>query len=164
METDCIDYFLRFWWGSFYMLTALATPTIAFLVWRVGREQKEIAAQKLRLDLFEKKFAIYRAVSELVTAVTTGELSGRDLDKFSNATAAAVFLLSDRIVEYLREMRGHAFLIHVANNTATLEASVADHALIETRSSLFSKKEKAMKWFFGEIRGAAEIFKPEMTV
>lgn len=87
------------------MLTALATPTIAYLVYPIGREQKEIAARKLRLDLFEKKFAVYRGVVDLISAVINNRLTEIELTRFRDATAGAVFLFSEDVENYVREMR-----------------------------------------------------------
>jgi hypothetical protein len=86
------------------VLAALLTPTIAgfgiYIAWRQART----ARNKLRLDLFDRRYVIYRAVVETIAKVNRqGYLLAPDLEEFLLATRGARWLFDDDIGKYIDE-------------------------------------------------------------
>src|ERR1700744_6537632 len=81
--------FLYFYYSDFLVyhrnlidaLSALLVPTVAlfgvFIAYRqsqISSEQRQIAHNKLRLDLFDRRFAIYDATRTLISKVRGGNI------------------------------------------------------------------------------------------
>lgn len=95
---DClVDYINTF--------AALLTPMIAIIVAYVAYRQYRTARDKLSLDLFEKRLAVYRKVREAVSMINTSGKPSREADLLLlEAKDAATFLFGDDIEKYLAKM------------------------------------------------------------
>jgi len=82
--------------------SAFLTPMIAvFAVW-VARQQSATARNKLRFDLFEKRFFIYEsAYNFLGSIITRGKVDDAEMHKYINATNAAKWIVAQEIADYL---------------------------------------------------------------
>ena len=88
-------------WTSY--LTALLTPFVAvagaYIAWR----QSAIARNKLKLDLFDRRFKVYDEARALLAMVlTTGRVSEEGLYKFGAGTREARWLFDKSIDDYLK--------------------------------------------------------------
>lgn len=82
-------------------LAALSTPTVAVFGSIIAYRQWRTAQNKLKLDLFEKRFVVYNAARlVLSTITTTGKITNEDSYKFLSSTREARWLLDDGISEY----------------------------------------------------------------
>ena len=83
-------------------LTALLTPTVAVLGAMIGYRQWRLAQNKLKLDLFDRRFKVYEAARDLLASIMT---SGKAMDdkvfKFLVATREAKWLLDIDVANYL---------------------------------------------------------------
>ena len=52
-------------------LTALLTPTIALFGLRIAFMQSRIAKNKLKLDLFDRRYALYQALTRCISTIIT---------------------------------------------------------------------------------------------
>jgi hypothetical protein len=78
------------------------TLLIACLVAWVGVQQYILAHEKFKLDLFEKRFAVYKATEKfLVTIMKNPAIGWDDPVMFLRETHDAVFLFGQEIVDYL---------------------------------------------------------------
>ncbi len=81
---------------------AIVTLLIATMVALVGIFQYCLASDKLRLDLFDRRFAVYQATKKfLETSLGKPKIDSRDREILRNETQVAVFLFNDDIVEYI---------------------------------------------------------------
>jgi hypothetical protein len=77
---------------------------VAYIAWR----QHKVAQEKLRLDLFEKRYAVYRAFVDKIRApeVSTGpdDHTLKIHDAFWERLLEAKFLFGDDLNKYLKEV------------------------------------------------------------
>ena len=92
-------------------LTALLTPTVAVLGAMIGYRQWRLAQNKLKLDLFDRRFKVYEAARDLLASIMT---SGKAMDdkvfKFLVATREAKWLLDIDVANYLVKQVYHKAL------------------------------------------------------
>jgi len=68
-----------------------------------GWQQHRIARDKLRLDLFEKRLAVFEEIKHAITAAH--DRIEVDLPRFQRAAAASTFLFGSEIHSYMREVQ-----------------------------------------------------------
>ncbi|MBC7160507.1 MAG: hypothetical protein H5U26_00145 [Immundisolibacter sp.] len=83
-------------------LAALLTPTIAIIAVYIGWQQWRTNRNKLKLDLFDRRFTVYDAARTLIGRVLTQSHAKNDqILEFLTGTREARFLLDKQIAEYL---------------------------------------------------------------
>ena len=97
---NCVQGSICFEW-----LKGIPTTLVALVVAAIAVEQWRVAKAKLKLDLFDKRYAIFletwRIMSEVVTAGTKTQNYGLG-NPFSNFIPQARFLFGKDIETYLR--------------------------------------------------------------
>jgi hypothetical protein len=89
---------------------AVGSPLVALavfvLAWFFNRWQVRLAKEKLRHDLYDRRFAIYIVFRDLLLALHASSVSeiGAALRKANIACLEAVFLLDPGILEYLYQL------------------------------------------------------------
>ncbi|MGY6127028.1 hypothetical protein ACW9YV_16510 (plasmid) [Paraburkholderia strydomiana] len=94
-------------------LSALMVPLIAILGVAIAYRQWRTAQNKLKQDLFDKRFSVYDAARRMLASVmTSGKVRDEELFKFMVATREAKWLLSNELAHYLDEvLRRHYRLV-----------------------------------------------------
>jgi hypothetical protein len=89
------------------VFTSVAALAVSAMALRVSSVQRNTAAVKLRLDLFDKRRPIVQALEKLLLAARRNKLedSIQPFWDFQAATAEAVFLFDEDIATYLKECR-----------------------------------------------------------
>jgi hypothetical protein len=100
-------------------IQALGFPTvlIGVLGVMIARWQLKIAREKLRHDLYDRRFAIYMAFHNLLLAVCEQQDATAELLKANIMRAHATFLLNLQLVSLLTDLHKEAFRM---NQTAKL--------------------------------------------
>lgn len=94
-----------FWKG----ITALVAVVAAYLAWN----QVRIAREKLKLDLFEKRFAVFAGTRRMLSlALQNANLTLQELFEFRAAIGERHFLYGDDVRTYLEEMDRQAVALH----------------------------------------------------
>ncbi len=84
------------------MLSALLTPTIALLGAVIAWQQWRTNRNKLKLELFEKRYAFYEAAATFLGGImASGNASHAATFQFLMATKGAKFIVGASIAEYL---------------------------------------------------------------
>lgn len=137
-------------------LSALLTPTVAVLGSIIAYRQWRLAQNKLKLDLFDRRFSVYAAARSLLASVmTSGETKDEDIFKFMAATREAKWLLSSEVDKYLEKE------IYInALNLARLDAELEDVGVGEVRTKNVKKKAALRKWFMDQYEVLDEHFSP----
>jgi len=123
------------------ILQALLTPTIAAVAVGVAVAQWWTARNKLRLDLFDRRWAIYVATREMLAEMFRhGASTQAAQQKFLEGTRGARFLFDENIARYLEK--------ELWSRVAKLEAA---NALIEAigapeRPRAITAKYEIMEW------------------
>jgi hypothetical protein len=106
--------------GWIVILSALLTPAIALAVGWISYAQYRINRNKLRLDLWERRYAIFTATMTFVDRIVA-EGDGRDEGRrdFDLGTHGKEFLFGKDVVNYLKLLRdksvdlyGHRVSLH----------------------------------------------------
>jgi hypothetical protein len=109
-------------------IPALAAA-IAFASWRSTRSsnqwQVRIARQKLKHDLYDRRFAVYIAFHELMVAFTEKKDVDAELRKANAARAHSPFLFDPEVTEYLAGLHTEAFRLN-ATEKLLLEPGMGD--------------------------------------
>ncbi len=82
----------------------------AFSWWQV-----RIAREKLRHDLYDRRFTIYMAFHELLVAVSEKDDVDLELRKANAARAHSPFLLDTQLGTYLEALHAEAFSLNATN-------------------------------------------------
>jgi hypothetical protein len=92
------------WWMQW--LQAMAVLVIAAAgVW-IAYRQATIAQGKLKLDRFDKRFAVFNAArNALVSVLQHGDINHKVLDTYNLGVVDAVFLFDDSMEAYLEDLR-----------------------------------------------------------
>lgn len=84
-------------------LSALLTPTVAVLGSVIAYRQWRLAQNKLKLDLFERRFSVYEAARNLLASImTSGKAKDMRIFKFMVATREAKWVSDAQVAEYPR--------------------------------------------------------------
>ena len=120
-------------------VSAFLVPAIAILILYLTFRQWQKTRYRTKLDLFEKRLAIYRAASQLIGSVAaSGKASHRATQRYLVKTREARWLFNDAIHHYLTEdLYGAAFRLHTLRaerkrlaNKKDRKKNVADQAAI----------------------------------
>ncbi|WP_341217857.1 hypothetical protein [Neptunomonas phycophila] len=107
----------------------LFIPIVALLGVFIAWQQFQANKTKLRLDLFEKRFAIYTTVISVIDSLlfVTQEIKEEDYWRFMAAVNEAEFLLPDKVVKLLYEAKEKVHLIKIKHRAlGRIESSERD--------------------------------------
>jgi hypothetical protein len=96
-------------WIQTLALPALVISLFGLLI---ARWQLRISREKLRHDLYDRRFAIYAAFHELLVALCEQDDASSALRRASAARAHAPFLLDAPLVTFLDRLYEDAFRVH----------------------------------------------------
>jgi hypothetical protein len=111
----------------------------------IAYQQYKLAENKLKLDLFDKRYAVYEAIrkvlSSLVTLGAGNSLRGDILMReFDIGTADASFLLDQKITDYISQMRKELLdLSYISQNNARENEKIGGTPDFDCEYKLFNK-------------------------
>jgi hypothetical protein len=127
-------------------LSALLTPVVAVIGAYIAWRQSRTAQNKLKLDLFEKRFAVYHAARNMLAEIMTkGKLSDASLYEYGAGTREAKWLMDEEVAKYLSEE-----LWNNAVQLQTCDAELDGLPVGEERTRLVHKRAELKKWFFAQ--------------
>ncbi len=86
------------------ILSALLTPTIAVLAAVIASLQWRTARNKLKLDLFDRRYAVYESVNGLLGSImSSGSTSQEEELKYLIGTRGTKWLFNASVAEYLEK-------------------------------------------------------------
>lgn len=90
------------------MISGILTPMIAIIVAYIACQQYKTNKLKLKFELFNKRFSIYKEVLNLLDIVKTkGKPEMKDISRFQSSVTEADFLFGPEIREYLNGLGDH---------------------------------------------------------
>lgn len=149
----------QFWQDIAEASKALLTPTIAVAAAVYARRQSVTAKNKLRLDLFDRRYVMYRAVVEAIFKVSRqGTLSLEDRHALTAATRGARWLFDERVGSYIDDS--------IRKNISTLMFELA--AMQEGESNDYSppapEYDRIRAWFRSQQREVDDVFGPHLAL
>lgn len=126
-------------------LTAIAIPIIALVAAWVAFRQWQIARNKLKLDLFEKRMAVYDAARKALGAVAArGRLTRDEEVEYLTGVSPAKWLFGRELAKYLDETLWHRLVdLELHNSMSQGEPS-------EERSHHVRARAETMKWLVAQ--------------
>jgi hypothetical protein len=145
-------------WGV--ISSAFLTPLIAIIVAYIAFRQWRTAQNRLKLDLFDRRFAVYEAAQKLALEVSeTSNVSREGLSAFIRGTEKSVFLFYDKaLIGYLTAMRERAVNLHTV--TRKLAGDMLPTG--SEPSKLPQERADLSTWFAGQFDVLIETFKPHL--
>lgn len=139
---------------------AALAPIIAIIGGWIAWQQVRINRNKLKLDRFDKRFAVHEAaMSFAASVVINGDLSPSALDEFLAKTRGARFLVSKEIAVYLEALHLNAVKFRAVRRSLE-NVSITDQQRIEYGDRLTEMTE----WFQKQLDVIPEKFVPFLSV
>lgn len=141
-------------------LSALLTPTVAVLGSFIAYRQWRTAQNKLKHDLFERRFSVFDSARKLLASImTSGKANNEELFKFLSGTREAKWLLDDQIAEYL-EKELYAKAVHLQ----CLESELQGLPVGEGRSANIKAQSEIKLWLGKQFEVLDEKFSPYLRL
>ena len=149
------------------VLQGLLTPVIATIAVGIAYQQWKTNRAKLRLDLFERRMAIFREVGELIAIASGPDNFSSDVFlKFRRNTFEAniVFGHDKAIPDFIEELDRHAANLLSTNAqlrkiTFPVPATTA-HLLTDMQTD----QRREQEWFRAQANVAFAKFRPFVTI
>ena len=151
--------------------TIVAAGAAVFVTWKIGKgqltiadqqrgiaeQQANLAAVRLKHDLFDRRFEVYEITrSFLLEIFQRGDLSAEGLGTFVLGTGKAVFVFDQSVTDYLAELREKAILLQELNSILRAQDAVDPTEL----TAAPRRKADLMKWFVAQFDVLVVKFKP----
>jgi hypothetical protein len=97
-------------------ILAILTFLLAFIVAFIGYQQFLLAREKFKLDLFDRRFAVYKATQTFITEVinvnaNTAKDAGKWIGQYQRDAGTAKFLFDDELFNYLHNILAKGCLV-----------------------------------------------------
>ena len=134
----------------------LLTPAIGLVAIYIAWQQWNTNRNKLKLDLFEKRFSVFQATRHFLSAVLRdGRVKREDLEAFRLGILDAVFLFDKQTSDYLWDL--HKTALKAVRYASSLEGVPVG----EERSNLVEQESEQVKILtdsLGNLQGQFEKF------
>lgn len=138
------------------VLSALLTPTIALIALYIAFQQWRTNRNKLKLELFERRYAFYESARTLLAAIlTAGRATRQTTFEFLVATKGAQFVVGEEIASYFDKE-----LYSKAVDLETWESELKGNLSQADRGRLIELQSQTKKWFADQYTVLDEKFKP----
>ncbi len=124
-------------------LSALLTPVVAVLGFFIAYRQWRLAQNKLKLDLFDRRYKVFDAAKDFIfSVISAGKANDPEIFKFLVATKEAKWLLSSDVAEYLDKQ-----IYHKALDLQCLEAELDGVPVGEVAAKMLLLRQKSRSGF-----------------
>jgi hypothetical protein len=134
------------------LLTSLIPLALAILGGYIGVRQYITSRQKLKLELFGKRFAIFQATKTYMGQVLTGD--------FTEKQAQREFLIATQGARFVFDKKIRAYIDSIWEKSIDLENWSKDQDSSENSAS----RAAYMKWFNDQLSAIEEKFAPYMQL
>jgi hypothetical protein len=133
------------------LVVGLAIAVIAFL-------QFKVAHDKLRLELFDRRFKVYAATKAfLVQILRHARFDNSHLYEFYAATADAEFLFGQDVLDYLKQIS------HRAIDMDSFQKTYQPLPVGDERSKWVSKEHTEILWLNQQLTDMSKVFSPYLS-
>jgi len=136
------------------IFSALLTPLIALFVAYIAWQQHRTNKQKLKLDLFDRRFEVYEATKKYLAKIgAKDDVTRDDLVNFNIETNKSYFLFGNDIQEYLNELHSKGVILHSLNKKLRTDKLSQDE-----REEVIEKEGKNFEWLTDQLTKSKDIF------
>jgi hypothetical protein len=140
------------------VFSALIAVLVLWVTYRqhlLTQAQHLLAQERFKLDLFEKRFAVYKAAEKMLGAVyAKSRLETQEYWDYARDTQDAVFLFGPEIPEYLKKLHQKAAELRITHGR--LAASIGN----ENWSDLSTKENDLLQEMEDELQKLKSVFLP----
>ena len=143
------------------IFSALLTPVVVIVTTYIAVQQYRTNKLKIKLELFEKRYAVYDGVKKFILhAVRNGTLSDDAFSHLNATTQDAFFLFDDSADEYIQLLREKgARLRHLWYELGNESLPIGDE-----RNALSAEDADLCKWFGEQLTASKRVFKEYLHV
>jgi hypothetical protein len=152
--------FVQILQGLLTAVIAVVAVWIAFQQSKTARDQHRVAQDKLKLDLFDRRYKVYQGLMEFIGVLNNEGRAPREaFGEFYRAIGPAKFLFSDSVTTYMEGVRKKAVELCqagavIARATADKGESVPQQQLSESSA----KERELVGWFYEQPEVAGRHF------
>ncbi len=135
---------------------------IAYSQWQSSRRQAEIAGNRLKYDLFQKRYAVYRAVVDFFISINIhGTMKSEDLNKYYLSIHEARWVLNEEIYLFLtKDVVTNARKLRMVDiKLSRIQSPSGSHSQ-EELNKVLDKQEEIFNWFHGQMDDLDKKFEP----
>jgi hypothetical protein len=135
------------------ILQAGLTPLIAIIATYIAWQQWRANANKLRLDLFEKRYAVFDATRMFLSIILRdAKFEMKDFYEFRAGVSDSSFLFRNDVVEYLKKIDNEALKFK------TRRDEYKDLPKGNERKRLVSEANEVFEWLINQLPELKNIF------
>jgi len=139
--------------GILNVFRGLLAPVIAGVVAYIAYQQHKTNRDKLRLDLYNKRYEVFRSLMILLARILQqGNIQYEQVKEFSRATKEVVFLFDEGIETYLETIRKTAL------DLWTAEETMKPLPVGKERSAKAAEVSELLNWFIKQHKVAVDKF------
>lgn len=138
------------------LLSAILTPVIGVTAIVIAFWQWKTNNDKLKLDLFEKRYPIFKAFTKLFAKVVrNGRLIRDDLSEFYTDIHGHVLLFDSDVEDYVK------LVTNKSNRLMYLDTMLRENGLPvgEERTKLATENSDLLGWFTEQFKVTEKLFK-----
>jgi hypothetical protein len=140
-------------------VTAVVVPVIALIGAWIAFRQSQIARNKLKLDLYDRRFEIYEAVQKTLGTITAqGKLGLGDEVMYLSGIQSAKWLFSPEVAAYLETTLWHKIVDFGLHNTMS-EGPPSDE-----RNKHVRARAETMKWLMAQHKELDRLCGPYLEL
>jgi hypothetical protein len=143
------------------ILIAIVTVWIAYQQSQTAKAQQKVAQDKLKLDLFDRRYKVYQGVMDFIQALNMGNTDPETFGQLYEALGPACFLFESEVVEYIGLVRKHATEMrdaHRVQKRAGAHKWDDGGPTAEELSEACEKERESVGWFYEQPEKASRVF------
>ena len=130
------------------IISAFGTLIVGVIVAYIAYQQHKTNRNKLRLDLYDKRFSVYKGLNTLLFHVLRdANVSIEALAEFKSKTHEATFLFDGDIAQYLQDVRAKA--VELRSQQQKLDNK--NLPVGPDRSKLAEENSQVLQWFEDQL-------------
>jgi hypothetical protein len=143
------------WPGIVSVLIAGIVAVVGLQQWLLARQQHLLAREKFKLDLFDKRFAVYKSAQQnIVKAIKAQQVRMEEAVRFGHDAQDAVFLFGPEIEKYLEMV-----YVKIADLSA-VQSKYAQQPTPQEHKEIKEQEKKLVGELTSELRKLSDVFGP----
>lgn len=139
-------------------VTAIASTIFGISAIFFAYQQWKINTSKLKLDLFEKRYAVYDGVRKFLSVILSeATFTDKDLFQYYADTSDAEFLFGSEVVTFIDKVKRKSLRMR------TLQKKYDRLPTGEKRSELVEKEHVELEWLMGQLSQLRKVFSPYLS-
>jgi hypothetical protein len=130
---------------------------LAYLTWQnygINKFNSRIQSNKLRLDLFDRRYKVFQALRDLLTVfISNTNFTIKEINQFINNSSDTEFLFGEDIKNYVDEIKKKS--IKLRNLNEALERGFRE----DEKDKKLKELEELEAWFMDQVKESNKLFK-----